>query len=76
MAAIGKAELARRWRELNEDYVQNYNAERREEVVKVRCIGCGELFERPSTARHRYCGRECVKAVRRERERKLRDGAT
>jgi hypothetical protein len=75
MGAVGKAEYGRRWRDLNQSYVQNYNAERRQEVVKVRCLGCAELFERPSAARHVYCSHECAKLGRRERERRLRDGA-
>jgi hypothetical protein len=51
---IGKAEYGRRWRDLNESYVRRYNDQRREVVSTVECLGCGELFERPSAARHRY----------------------
>jgi|GEM_PF-6912684 len=69
MGRIGRAAYARCWRQLNEAYVRNYNDRRREVVSTVECLGCGSPFERPSAARHVYCSHECVKAVRRERER-------
>ncbi len=75
MAAIGKAAYGRRWRELNEDYVQRYNDQRREVTSTVVCTVCASPFERPSKARHEICSHECALARRRERERRLRSAA-
>jgi len=74
-AAIEKAELARRWRQLNPDRVASYNAERREVTSTVVCTVCASPFERPSKARHEVCSHECALARRRERERGRRDAA-
>jgi hypothetical protein len=68
-AVVGKAEFARRWRELNPAKVADYNDRRRQEVVSVVRAICGRHFERLSTDRRQYCEPGCARRRRREQER-------
>ncbi len=63
-----KTGYTRHWRRLNPEAVARHNAARRQELVRVVCVICGEIFVRRSRDRRQVCSPVCARARRRKRE--------
>jgi hypothetical protein len=72
MATIDKADYAARWRALNPETVDRYNARRRVVKVTAVCSSFGQEFERAPSDRRQVCSAFCVKRRRRETDRRAR----